>query len=328
MTLIAPLVEGFFTSRLPQQRVSAHTISSYRDCMRLLVSFAHARTGKQPEKLDVTDLDAEFIGAFLDHLEQQRHNSIETRNLRLTTIHSLFRYAQLRCPEHAAVIARVLAVPTKRPDVAVVSYLTRAETDALLSAPDQAIPLGQRDHAVILVGVQTGLRVSELTALTCGDITFGTGAHLYTKGKARKERHTPLTDPTAKLLRSWFAQRQTQPHEPVFSTRRNTPLSTDAVEDLIDRHVALAAHHCPSLRSKRVTPHSLRHTCAMNLLHAGIDLATIALWLGHSSIKTTEIYLHADITLKEQALARVNPTPGRPHRYRPPDKLLAFLESL
>lgn len=328
MTLLAPILQGFFTSRLPQQRVSPHTISSYRDCMRLLVRFAQARTGKQPEHLELSDLDAELIGAFLDHLEQDRHNSIDTRNVRLTAIHSLFRYAQLRCPEHAEVIARVLAIPTRRPDTTTVCYLTRTETDALLSAPDLTVHLGRRDHALILVGVQSGLRVSELTGLNCADITFGAAASLYTQGKGRKQRHTPLTAATAKLLRTWLDHRRANPDDPVFVTRRHTRLSTDAVEDLIDRHVDTAAQRCPSLARKRVTPHTLRHTCAMNLLHAGIDLATIALWLGHSSIKSTEIYLHADITLKQQALARLAPNPAARRRFRPPDRLLAFLESL
>lgn len=328
MTALAPIMEGFFTSRLPQQRVSAHTVSSYRDCMRLLVGYVQARTNTPPERLDLADLDAEMIGAFLDHLEADRHNSIETRNLRLTAIHSLFRYAQLRCPEHAALIARVLAIPTKRPDTAVVHYLTRAETEALLAAPDRSSPRGRRDHAVILVAVQTGLRVSELTGLTLADVTFGTGANVYTKGKGRRERHTPLTADTARLLRTWFDHRQARLDEPVFATNDRGPLSTDAVEDLVDRHVATAAQHCPSLRDKHVTPHTLRHTCAMNMLHADLDLPTIALWLGHSSTKSTEIYLHADITIKEQALARVAPGRAARFRYRPPDRLLAFLEGL
>lgn len=328
MTALAPIMEGFFTTRLAQQRVSPHTVSSYRDCMRLLVAFAQARTATPPERLDLGDLDAEAIGAFLDHLESARHNSVDTRNLRLTAIHSLFRYAQLRCPEHAALIARVLAIPTKRADTTVVSYLTRTETDAVLAAPDRAGELGRRDHALILVGVQTGLRVSELTGLTGADVTFGTSAHVHTIGKGRRERHTPLTADTARLLRSWFDHRRVAPADAVFATRDGGRLSTDAVENLVARHVATAARRCPTLVDKHVTPHTLRHTCAMNLLHAGLDLATIALWLGHSSTKSTEIYLHADITLKEKALARVAPTRTARRRYRPPDRLLAFLEGL
>ncbi|MGH3851830.1 MAG: tyrosine-type recombinase/integrase, partial [Pseudonocardiaceae bacterium] len=266
--------------------------------------------------------------AFLDHLEADRHNGIETRNLRLAAIHSLFRYAQLECPEHAAVIARVLAIPTKRPDRTIVSYLTTAEIDALVAAPDRSSVLGQRDHALILLAVQTGLRVSELIALDCGDLTFGVGANVYTTGKGRKERRTPLTPATARLLRAWIDQRAAQPDQPLFTTRNGRRLSIDAVEDLVDKHVAVAARTCQSLRHKRVTPHTLRHSCAMGLLAVELDMATIALWLGHSSTKATDIYIHADMTLKEKALARVAPTPAARRRYRPSDPLLAFLEAL
>ena len=328
MTLAAPIVQGFFTQRLAQQRVSANTVIAYRDCLRLLLRFAQDRTTKQPSMLDMADLDAELVGAFLDHLETDRHNGIETRNLRLAAIHSLFRYAQLRCPEHAEVIARVLAIPAKRPDSSIVSYLTPTETVALLAAPDRSVPLGRRDHLLILVAVQTGLRVSELTALNCGDITYGTGAHVYTEGKGRRQRRTPLTAPTAKLLRDWISHRGASPDEPVFTTRTGGRLSSDAVGDLIDKHVTVAARTCETLRRKRVTPHTLRHSCAMSLLAEELDLVTIALWLGHSSAKTTEMYVHGDMTLKEKALARVAPSPAARQRYRPSDKLLAFLESL
>jgi integrase len=291
-----------------------------------LLRFAQSRTGRPPAHLDLTDLDAELVGAFLDHLEIDRHNSVETRNLRLAAIHSLFRYAQLECPEHAELIARVLAIPTKRPDTTIVAYLSAAETDALLAAPDRSTPLGRRDHLLILLAVQSGLRVSELIGLNCADLTLGVGANLYTKGKGRKQRHTPLTAATATLLGDWIDQRD--PGDPVFATRNHRRLSIDAVEDLVDKHIATAARSCESLRHKRVTPHTLRHTCAMGLLAAELDLATIALWLGHSSIKATEIYIHADMTLKEKALARVAPTSATKRRYRPPDKLLAFLEAL
>jgi len=328
VTSLAPLMQRFFTARLPQQRVSAHTVSSYRDSMRLLLGFAQGRTGKQPARLDLADLDAELVAAFLDHLEAERHNGIGTRNLRLTAVQSLFRYAQLQCPEHAALIARVLAIPAKRRDVTVVSYLTRAETEALVASPDRATALGWRDHLLIVVGVQTGLRVSELRTLSWGDVTFGAGANLYTKGKGRRDRYTPLIPATARLLRGWMGHRGAGLDEPVFATRKRTPLSTDAVADLIDRHVTAAALRCPSLAHKKVTPHTLRHTCAMNLLHEGLDLVTIALWPGHSSTKSTEIYLHGDTALKEKALSATAPTPAAGHRYRAPDKLLAFLESL
>ncbi len=278
--------------------------------------------------LHLADLDAELIGAFLDHLEHDRDNTIRTRNLRLTAIHSLFSYAALRCPEDADVIGRVLTIPPKRTNVTIVCFLTRAETIALLAAPDTGTPLGRRDHALLLTLVQTGLRVSELTALRAGDLTFGTGANAYTLGKGRRERRTPLTPSTAKLLKAWLHERRAGPDDPVFATRNGAPLSTDAVEDLVDKHTATATATCPSLAAKRVTPHTLRHTCAMNLLGAGVDLTTIALYLGHANTRATEIYLHADLAPKERALARTAPTPRAARRYRPPDALLAFLEGL
>lgn len=328
MTALAPVLQAFFIQHLAQRRASAHTVAAYRDCFRLLLRFAQARTGKAPATLQLVDLDAELIGAFLDHLEHDRHNGIQTRNLRLTAIHSLFTYAALRCPEHAELIRRVLAIPPKRRAVTIVSFLTRAETVALLAAPDRSTPLGRRDHALLLTDIQTGLRVSELTALRCGDLTFGTGANAYTLGKGRRERRTPLTPATAKLLKAWLHDRRAGPDDPVFATRSGAPLSTDAVEDLVDKHVTTATVDCRSLAAKRVTPHTLRHTCAMNLLGAGVDLTTIALYLGHANTRATEIYLHADLALKERALARTAPTPVAARRYRPPDTLLAFLEDL
>lgn len=246
----------------------------------------------------------------------------------MTAIHSLFTYAAVRCPEQADLIRRVLAIPPKRTNVTIVSFLTPAETDALLAAPDRTTRLGRRDHALLLTAVQTGLRVSELTALRCHDLTFGTGANAYTIGKGRRERHTPLTPTTAKLLKAWLQQRRTDPDDPVFATHRGRQLSTDAVADLLDKHVTAASTICASLATKRVTPHTLRHTCAMNLLAAGVDLATIALFLGHANTRATEIYLHADLALKERALAKTAPTPVAARRYRPPDTLLAFLEGL
>lgn len=328
MTALAPVMQGFFAQHLAQRRASSHTIAAYRDCFRLLLRFAQARTGTAPARLELADLDAELIGAFLDHLEDDRGNSIQTRNHRLIAIHSLFAYAALRCPDHAEQIRRVLAIPPKRRTATIVSFLTPDETAALLAAPDHEAPLGRRDHALLLTAVQAGLRVSELAALRCGDLTFGTGANAYTLGKGRRERRTPLTPTTARLLKAWLHQRRTEPDDPVFATHRGGPLSTDAVADLVDKHVTTAAKVCASLATKRVTPHTLRHTCAMNLLGAGVDLTTIALYLGHANTRATEIYLHADLALKERALAKTAPTPVAERRYRPPDTLLAFLEGL
>jgi integrase/recombinase XerD len=329
VTALAPTLQAFFTDRLTRQRqASPHTIAAYRDTWRLLLSFATRRAGKQPSQLDLGDLDAPLIGAFLDHLEHERGNSVRTRNTRLAAIHSLFRYAALRHPEHAEMIARVLAIPPKRYDKALVTYLTEPEVNALLAAPNRATWAGRRDHALILLAAQTGLRISELTGLTIGDVHLGTGAHVSCTGKGRKQRITPLTTTTTAVLRAWLTERRGEPSQPLFPTRTGRRLSRDAVERRIAKHTTAAAARCPSLNAKTITAHTLRHTAAMRLLHAGTDTSVIALWLGHEQAETTQIYLHADLALKEQALARTKPPDARPGRYRPPDKLLAFLEAL
>jgi integrase/recombinase XerD len=329
MTALAPTLEAFFTDRLARQRhASPHTVAAYRDAFRLLVGFAQDRTGKAPCRLDLSDLDAPLIGAFLDHLEVERQNSIRTRNARLAAIHSLFSYAALRHPEHAALTARVLAIPTKRHERAIVSFLTRPELDAILAAPDRTRWLGRRDHALMLVAAQCGLRVSDLTRLGCGDVHLGVGAHIRCHGKGRKERITPLTTQTAAVLRVWLRERRGAAGDPLFPTSRGGALSRDAVEKLVSKHAAVAGRTCPSLEHKSVSPHTLRHTSAMSLLQAGVDTTVIALWLGHEQVNTTAIYLHADLSIKERALARTAQPNSTPGRYRPPDSLLAFLESL
>ena len=328
MTALAPILEAFFTERLAQRQASPHTVASYRDTFCLLLRYARQRLGTAPSQLDLTDLDAPFIGAFLDHLQAERGNGITTRNNRLAAIHSLFGYAALRCPEHAALISRVLAIPGKRASTTLVSFLTPAETSALLASPGRGNWLGRRDHALILVAVQTGLRVSELTSLTCGDVTLGIGANLRCQGKGRKERRTPLTRTVAQIVSDWLRERDGQPGDPLFPSRTGGRLSSDAVTDLLTRHVTAAARRCPSLSSKNVTPHALRHTAAMNLLQAGVDTSTIALWLGHAGTRATQAYLHADLALKEAALARISPAAAGRVRYQPPDHLLAFLERL
>jgi len=329
VTALAPILQAFFTDRLARQRhASTHTIAAYRDTWRLLLGYASATTGAQPSQLDLADLDAPLIGAFLDHLEADRGNSARTRNARLAAVHSLFRYAALRCPEHAATIARVLAIPPKRFDKALVTWLTEPEIAALLAAPDRSTWAGRRDHALILLAAQTGLRISELTGLTTSDVHLGTGAHVSCTGKGRKQRITPLTATTVTVLRTWLAERGGQPGQPLFPTRTGGQLSRDAIEHRLARHTAAAAAHCPSLNAKTITMHTLRHTAAMRLLQAGTDTSVIALWMGHEQADTTQIYLHADLALKERALARTRPPDARPGRYRPPDKLLAFLEAL
>jgi integrase/recombinase XerD len=328
MTSLAPLLQAFFTEHLTQRRSSPHTVASYRDAFRLLLAHAQHETGTSPARLQLGQIDAGFVAGFLTHLETERGNTLSTRNARLAALHAFYQYAALRCPEHALLIQRVLAIPIARQHIPVVSFLTRQETEALLAAPDRATRLGRRDHLLLLTAVQSGLRVSELASLTCADATLGTGAHLRCTGKGRKQRCTPLIKPTAQLLRQWITQRAAQPADPLFPSRSGGHLSRDAIADLLAKHAAAATQACPSLAGKNITPHTLRHTAAMELLSAGVDTSTIALWLGHASTHSTDIYLHADLKLKEQALARTDPSYQPPGRYQPGDSLLAFLENL
>jgi site-specific recombinase XerD len=329
MTDLAPVLQGFFTDRLTQQKkASPNTVAAYRDTCRLLLSFAQAKTGKAPSRLSLADLDAALVGAFLQHLETHRGNGSATRNARLAAIHSLFHYAALKAPEHAAVISQVLAIPPRRRERAIVSYLTAEQADALIAAPDRTTWHGRRDHALLLLAIQTGLRVSELTGLARQDIHLGAGPHVRCHGKGRKDRATPLTGQTVKVLRTWLAELDPAPDSPLFPTQAGGPLSRDAVERLVAKHATAAADRCPSVKAKNVTPHTLRHTAAMSLLKAGVDTSVIALWLGHETPETTQVYLHADMTIKEQALARVHQPGTSPGRYRPPDTLLTFLETL
>jgi len=329
MTALAPTLQAFFTDRLVRQRqASPHTIAAYRDTFRLLLAFTAAQTGIAPARVDIGMLDAPLIAGFLDHLEHSRGNTARTRNARLAAIHSLFRFAALSHPEHAASIARVLAIPPKRCDQALVSYLVDAEVEALLEAPDRSTWTGRRDHTLLLLAVQTGLRISELTGLCIRDIHLGVGAHVSCHGKGRKDRITPLSVDTVTALRAWLTERGGTNASPLFPTRTGHTLSRDAVEHRIAIHAATAALQCPSMQTKKITAHVLRHTTAMRLLQAGVDTAVIALWLGHESIATTRIYLFADLALKERALARTRPTHSPPGRYRPPDETIAWLEAL
>ncbi len=330
MSALAPLLEAFFTERLIGQRqVSHHTVAAYRDAFCLLLRFAQRRIGRAPHQLQLDDLDANLIGAFLNHLEAERGVSVRTRNARLTAIRSLFHFGSYRHPEHAALISRVLAIPPKRTDRAIVTYLNDEEMEALLAAPDRSTRLGRRDQTLMMLALETGLRVSELTGLTCASAELGSGAHVRCHGKGRKERITPLRRETRRMLRAWLDERNGAPGDALFPGPKGGRLSRDAIRRLVKRHVAIAATVCPSLAAKDISPHVLRHSCAMNLLRNGVDTATIALWLGHEDVRTTYgVYLHADLGLKEQALARTAPPNTLPGRFRPSDALLAFLERL
>jgi site-specific recombinase XerD len=329
MSALAPTLQAFFTDRLVRERnASPRTVAAYRDTWRLLLGFASQRASKPPAALDFNDIDVSLVGAFLDHLERDRGNTARTRNARLAAIHSLFRYAASRHPEHVDGIGRVLAIGPKRFERAIVSFLTRAEVEALLSAPDRTTWTGRRDRALLLVSVQTGLRISELIGLCVGDVHLGTGAHVVCHGKGRKERITPLTPATVKVLRDWLAELAAAANSPVFPSRSRTPLSRDAIERRIALYTIAAGRACPTLAKKNVTAHTLRHTAAMRLLEAGVDTSVIALWLGHEHVDTTAIYLQAHLAIKERALAKIRAPQTHLGRFRPRDALLSFLEAL
>jgi site-specific recombinase XerD len=307
---------------------SPRTIASYRDTLRLLLGFAHDQTGTPPAALDWADLDEPLIAAFLDHLETERHNSARTRNLRLTAIRSLFSYAALRHPEHAAVIARVLSIPAERFDRRTVTFLTAEESQALIDAAPPDRWEGRRDRAMLTLALHAGLRVSELININRADIALGTGAHVRVEGKGRKQRAVPLTKDAQAVLAIWVHERAGQPKDPLFPTRTGRRLTRDAVERRVATHAATATQSCPSLTDKRVHPHSLRHSCAMSLLQARVDSTVIALWLGHADTSSTHQYIHADMTIKERALALLTPPAVKPGRYTPTDDLLAYLDNL
>jgi integrase/recombinase XerD len=323
------LLQAFFTDRLMGQcGASPLTIANYRDAFCLLIAFAQRTLKKSPAKLAVQDLDAPFIGRFLDYLERERGNSPRSRNVRLAAIHSFFNYVALHEPSAAAIAQRVLAMRSKRCERKPVDFLTRAESEALLAAPNRATWSGRRDRTLLLVALQTGLRVSELIGLRCQDVALETGANVRCTGKGRKTRCIPLRKEVVAGVREWLKERNGQPGEPVFINARHQRLSREGVQYIVAQHVKTAQAKCPSLKTKRVSPHVLRHTTAMNLLQNGVDRSVIALWLGHESMDTTQIYLHSSMELKEKALAKTKPFESRSRRYRPPEQLLSFLQSL
>ena len=325
----APLLERFFIQRLMAQRqASPHTIASYRDTFRLLLDFAQKQLHKPPSSLALSDINAPLIGAFLDDLEASRGVSVRSRNLRLTAIRSFFRYAAYQEPTHSGLIQQVLAIPSKRYNRRLVGFLTRTEIEALLAATDTQTWNGRRDHAFLLMAFQTGLRLSEMTSLRRQDLEMGTGAHVRCQGKGRKERCTPLTAQNVKVLTAWLREPVRGNSDVLFPTVRGERMSADAVQYLLAKHTAAARKTCPTLKDKRVSPHICRHSAAMELLQAGVDALGIALCLGHESVKTTQIYLDANLAVKEAALAKMTPIHGSAGRFRPSDKLLQFLKNL
>ena len=323
------LLQSYFTEYLMRERnASPHTIANYRDTFRLVIAFAQKCLNKPPTKLAIADLDAPFVASFLNHLEKDRGVSPRSRNVRLAAIHSFFNYVALQEPAGGAIAQRVLAIKSKRCAKKPVEFLTRLEIDALLAAPDQTTWSGRRDRTLLLVAVQTGLRVSELVGLCCQDVILGAGAHVRCTGKGRKTRCIPLRKEAVAALRYWMRERNGQPTHALFPNAHGQSLSRDGVEYMLAKHVATAKGNCPLLKTKHVSPHVLRHSTAMDLLQHGVDRSVIALWLGHESMDTTQAYLHANLALKEQALAKTEPFKGRISRYRPADPLLAFLQSL
>jgi site-specific recombinase XerD len=323
------LLQRFFIDRLRAQLgASPHTVASYRDTFRLLLVFAAKRLRRPPTRMRVEDLDVALVGRFLDHIEQDRANAVTTRNTRLAAVRAFFRFVAFTEPACSLLCQRILAIPTKRHSRRPVEFLTEHEATALVAAPNLKTRIGRRDRALLLVATQTGLRNAEIRFLRRREVALGGGAHVRCTGKGRKTRCTPLRRDVAAILESWLAEPGGGPDEPVFPSSRGGFLSADALQRLVKRHVATAAAACPSLATRSITPHTLRHTTAMTLLRRGVDQTVIALWLGHESVETTQIYLHADMQLKERALGRADPSGAAPTRFRPKDRLLAFLESL
>ena len=325
----SPLCQSFFSKRLMAQRkASPHTVSAYAQTFRLLMTYAQKRLDTPPSKLSLAKLDAPFVADFLDDLESNRSNGVRSRNARLASLRSFYHYAALEAPQHVGLIQRVLAIPYKRLTRRLVAYLTRSEVEALLASVDKTTWIGRRNYALLLVTVQTGLRLSEITGLQQKDAVLGPGAYVRCEGKGRKERCTPLTKPAVAVLKAWIKEQGGDQSSFLFPSSRGGRLSADAVQYVVAKQVAAGQRTCPSLMKKRVTPHVLRHTAAMELLQAGVDRALIAIWLGHESLDTTQIYLDANLQLKEAILAKMNPLQSKPGRYRPGDQLMSYLKTL
>lgn len=329
MTTLATALQTYFAVFARTQRdLSEHTIAAYRDTWRMLITFLADTTATKAERLGFDHVDTNNVTAFLDYLEHERGNSVATRNARLSAIRAVLSHAMPTHLDHAATISHVLAIPPKRHPKPMLEFLTADESDALIAAPDRTRWTGRRDHALLVLAIQTGLRISELRALTCVDVRLGTGAHVTCLGKGRRQRATPLTSTTTAVMTSYLTERRTRPGDALFSGPHGQQLSRDALEHRLQIHTTAAAATCTSLADKHVTMHTLRHTAAMNLLAAGVDISVIALWLGHQRTQSTDAYLHADMNIKQAAIDRTRPANTKPGTYRPEPDLLAWLAAL
>lgn len=329
MNALATQLQTYFSVFARTQRdLSEHTIAAYRDTWRMLIMFVSDKTTTRPERIGFDHINANNVTAFLDYLEHERGNSVATRNARLSAIRAVLTHAIPAQLEHTATISRVLAIPPKRHSKPMLEFLTAEESDELIAAPDRTRWSGRRDHALLVLAIQTGLRISELRSLTCADIHLGTGANVTCTGKGRRKRATPLTSTTVAVMAVYLAERQSRPGDALFCGPSGQQLSRDALEHRLQAHAAAAAAKCSSLADKHVTMHTLRHTAAMNLLGAGVDISVIALWLGHQRTQSTDAYLHADMRIKQAAIDRTRPADTKPGTYRPDPDILAWLAAL
>jgi site-specific recombinase XerD len=326
MTPLAPHLSAFLREHLPRERgASQHTIAAYAHCYRLLLSFADKRWKIRPSQIGIENLDANLIVAFLDHLEMERANTARSRNARLAAIHSLFRFLEYRVPSCLEQARRIHAIPMKRSEQPLVGYLTREEMRALLTAPDPRTHSGVRDLAMLHLAFAAGLRVSELVGLRLQQFEDTAMPCLHVIGKGRRERILPLWQETARVLRRWIAVRPATGDPQLFLNAAGRAMSRSGFEYILGKHAATAAQAVPSIATKRVTPHVLRHSCAMHTLQATGDVRKVSLWLGHASVQTTEMYLRADPTEKLEALTAMGPPTLKRGRFTVPDKLMAML---
>lgn len=328
-TSLGPLLQQFFMERLiNQQHASSRTVSAYRDCFRLLLGFAERRLHRRPADLALEDLHAALILQFLDYLEKERHNCIRSRNARFAAIRSFMHFAAYKEPSALAIIQSVLAIPMKRFDRPLIGFLTRAHIEAIIAATDAATPAGRRDRVMFATLYNTGARVSEVIGMRVDDLILDTSPAVRIQGKGRKERTVPLWASTASQLRRWIRERHAMPEQPLFPNRTGGALSRTMVTERLQLAVQGAASQHPELLRRPISPHLFRHSIAMHMLQAGVDITVIALWLGHENPSTTHMYVEADLAMKERALHSVQPPTTKSTRYRPPDRVLQFLQSL